>query len=154
MNSQILIRLTKIISEQNENPVRIEKNLVQKNPDKDKTGSKTVQLGSTYLTTHRFFDQLEEMEQQKKLLLQICETKKPLMVLKSEISKDALNQIRGGDLGKSGPGPWAKADAARNARKTGGGSPFVQSFTPQRQYCSRQINKPLSCRTNVKINEQ
>ena len=167
MDPQILIRLTKIISEQNENPVRIEKNLVQKNPDKDKTGSKTVQLGSTYLTIHRpknpqwseaqqqrFFDQLEEMEQQKKLFFQICETKKPLMVLKSEISKDALNQIRGGDLGKSGPGPRAKADAARNARKTGGGSPFVQSFTPQRQYCSRQTNKPLSCRTNVKINEQ
>lgn len=42
MDPQILIRLTKIISEQNENPVRIEKNLVQKNPDKDKTGSKTV----------------------------------------------------------------------------------------------------------------
>jgi hypothetical protein len=135
MDPQILIELTKIISEQNENPVRIEKNLVQKNPDKDKTGSYTVQLGSTYLTIHRpknpqwseaqqqrLFDELEEMQQQKKLFYQICETKKPLMVLKSEISEDALNQI-------------------------------VQSFTPQRQYCSRQINKPLSCRNNVNIKE-
>ena len=57
---------------------------------------------------------------------------------------------RGGDLGKSGPGPRAKADA----RKTGGGSIFVQGFTPQRQYPSRPINnKLLSCRNNVKINQ-
>ena len=48
MDPQIL----KIISEQNEKPVRIEKNLVQKNPAKDKTRSYTVQLGSTYLTIH------------------------------------------------------------------------------------------------------
>jgi len=53
MDPQILVELTKIISEQNENLVRIEKNLVQKNPAKDKTGSYTVQLGSTYLTIHR-----------------------------------------------------------------------------------------------------
>ena len=34
-----------------------------------------------------------------------------------------VNSIsRGGDLGKSGPGPRAKADALKNARKTGGGS--------------------------------
>ena len=52
MDPQILVELTKIISEQNENPVRIEKNLVQKNSAKDKTGSYTVQLGSTYLTIH------------------------------------------------------------------------------------------------------
>ena len=39
MDTQILVELTKIISEQNESPVSIEKNLVQKNPAKDKTGS-------------------------------------------------------------------------------------------------------------------
>lgn len=60
---------------------------------------------------------------------------------------------RGGDLGKSGPGPRAKVDSLKNARKTGGGSIFAQSFTPQRQYCSRPINKPLSCRNNVKIQD-
>ena len=40
---------------------------------------------------------------------------------------------RGGDLGKSGPGPRAKSDAARNPRKIEGGSLFAQGFTPQRQ---------------------
>ena len=35
----------------------------------------------------------------------------------------SVNSIsRGGDLERSGPGPWAKADAAR---KTGGGSLFA-----------------------------
>ena len=47
MNVQILVELTKIISEQN--PVRIEKNLLQKNPAKDKIRFYTVQLGSTCL---------------------------------------------------------------------------------------------------------
>nr|YP_009686315.1 hypothetical protein [Halamphora calidilacuna]QDR25071.1 hypothetical protein [Halamphora calidilacuna] len=61
---------------------------------------------------------------------------------------------RGGDLGKSGPGPRAKADAARNPRKIEGGSLFAQGFTPQRQYGSRSTNKPLSCRNNLKINEK
>lgn len=51
----------------------------------------------------------------------------------------------GGDLGKSGAGPRAKADAARNAGKNGGGSIFVNGFIPQRQYCSYHTNKPLSC---------
>ena len=60
----------------------------------------------------------------------------------------------GGDLGKSGPGPRAKSDAARNARKTGGGSLFAQGFTPQRRYYSRPTNKPLSFRNNVKINKE
>ena len=45
--------------------------------------------------------------------------------------------IRGGDLGKSGPRP----DAARNVRKTGGGSLFAQGFTLR----SYHNNKPLSC---------
>lgn len=63
-------------------------------------------------------------------------------------SRHLINQIsRGGELGKSGPGPRAKADA----RKTGGGNLFVQGFTPQRQYCSHRINKSLSCRNNANI---
>ncbi len=71
------------------------------------------------------------------------------------VETSRVNSInRGGDLGKSGPGPRAKADALKNARKTGGGSIFVQGFTPQRQYGSRPINKPLSCRNNLKINEE
>jgi hypothetical protein len=70
------------------------------------------------------------------------------------VKTSRVNSInRGGDLGKSGPGLRAKADALKNTRKTGGGSIFVQGFTPQRQYGSRPINKPLSCRNNVKINQ-
>ena len=71
------------------------------------------------------------------------------------IETSRVNSLsRGGDLGKSGPGPRAKADALKNARKTGNGSIFVQDFTPQRQYGSRPINKPLSSQNNVKINEE
>jgi hypothetical protein len=79
MDPQILVELTKIISEQNKNPVRIEKNLVQQNLAKDKTRFWTVQLGSKDLTIHRpknsqfseaqqqqIFEQLCQMEQQKK----------------------------------------------------------------------------------------
>lgn len=50
MDPQILIELTKMISEQKENLVRIEKNLVQQNLAEDKTGSWTVQLGSSTLS--------------------------------------------------------------------------------------------------------
>jgi hypothetical protein len=67
-----------------------------------------------------------------------------------EALKSAL-EIRCGDLGKSGPGPRAKADAARNARKTGGRSGFTHGFTPQRQYCSYHNNNPLSCRNHAKL---
>lgn len=71
------------------------------------------------------------------------------------VETSRVNSIsRGGDLGKSGPGPRAKADALKNTRKTGGRSIFAQSFTSQRQYCSRPSNKPLSCRNNVKINQE
>lgn len=79
----------------------------------------------------------------------------PKTVIVRGVETSRVNSIsRGGDLGKSGPGPRAKADARRNARKTGDGSIFVQGFTPQRQYGSRPINKPLSCRNNVKINQE
>jgi len=59
----------------------------------------------------------------------------------------------GGDLGKSGPGPRAKADARRNVRKSGGGSLFAQGLSPHRQYGSRPTNKSLSCRNSAKLNE-
>jgi hypothetical protein len=72
---------------------------------------------------------------------------------KTAIVRVVSSISRGGDLGKLGPGSRAKADALKNARKTGGGSIFVQGFTPQRQYGSRPINKPLSCRNNVKIKD-
>jgi hypothetical protein len=62
---------------------------------------------------------------------------------KNEINKVVKNSDsnypyinRGGDLGKPGPGPRAKADALKNARKTGGSSLFAEGFTPPRQYAS------------------
>ena len=70
-----------------------------------------------------------------------------------EALKSAL-EIRSGHLGKSGPELRAKIDAARNTRKTGGGSIFIQGFTFQLQYGSRPINnKLLSCQNNVKIKD-
>ena len=79
----------------------------------------------------------------------------PKTVIVRVVETSRVNSInRGGDLGKSGPGPRAKADALKNPRKTGGGSLFVQGFTPQRQYGSHPINnKPLSSRNNVKIKD-
>jgi hypothetical protein len=77
------------------------------------------------------------------------------MVIVRGVKSSRVNSIsRGGDLGTSGPGPRAKADALKNARKTEGGSIFAQGFTPYRQYCSRPSNKPLLCRNNVKINQE
>ena len=130
IDPQILVELTKIISEQNKNPVRIEKNLVRQNLAKDKTQFCTVQLGSSTLILYKsnnsefskaqqqqFFEQLCHMEEQKKLYNQLV-TEEPLGGSKSGISEDTLNRIRAGDLGKSGPGPRAKADALKNVRKT------------------------------------
>lgn len=42
MDPQSLVELTKIMSEQNKNPVRIEKNLAQQNLAKDKTRFWTI----------------------------------------------------------------------------------------------------------------
>lgn len=163
MDPQILVELTKIISEQNKNPVRIEKNLVQQNLAKDKTWFWTVQLGSKDLIIHRpknsqfseaqqqqIFEQLCQMEQQKKLYNQLV-TEEPLGGSKSAISEDTLNRIRAGDLGKSGPGPRAKADAraAANKRSTNAGKSgtglFVNSFTPNpiRHRFTGRLQEPL-----------
>ncbi len=144
MNPQILIELAKNTYELNENPVKIEKTLVQQNLAKEKTQSWTIRLGSSTLIMpktnssqfseaqkQQFFEQLDLLEKQKKLFDQIVEPEEPLTSSKYAIS------VRGGELGKSGPGPRAKADALKKAKKTGGGSTFAQGFIPQRQYDSR-----------------
>ena len=46
MDPQILVQLTKTISEQNQSPILIEENLVQNNFPKDKTRSYIIKLGS------------------------------------------------------------------------------------------------------------
>ena len=53
------------------------------------------------------------------------------------------SRIRGGDLGKSGPGARAKADAARNARK---GSIVVEALSPHNIYCRYHQNCPPKSR--------
>jgi hypothetical protein len=73
----------------------------------------------------------------------------------SEYSKSAL-EIRSGELGKSGPGPRAKADARRNAQagKSSSGStiiPGADGFVPQTTYCHYHENSPLSCKPKVKV---
>ncbi len=49
MDPPIPVDLIKAIAEQDQNPVRVEKNLVQKNIANDKTKSYIVQLGSSTL---------------------------------------------------------------------------------------------------------
>ena len=116
MDPQSLVELTKIMSEQNKNPVRLEKNLAQQNLAKDKTRFWTIQLGSSDLTIHRpnnsqileaqqqqqqqISEQLCQIEQQKKLYNQLV-TEEPLAGSKSAISEDNLDwllQLKGGDL--------------------------------------------------------
>lgn len=75
----------------------------------------------------------------------------------SEGSKSTL-RIRSGDLGKSGPGPRAKADARRNAKagKFSSGStiiPGADGFVPQNTYCRYHKNAPLSCKPRVKLSD-
>ena len=75
----------------------------------------------------------------------------------SEGSKSALI-IRSGDLGKSGPGARAKADARRNAKagKFSSGStviPGANGFVPQQTYCRYHENAPLSCKPTVKVTD-
>jgi len=64
-------------------------------------------------------------------------------------SKDTVNQIRGGDLGKSGPGPRANAGVRKTGQTTSSGSSiFVKGYIPQNIYCNhyhKDANK-LSCR--------
>jgi hypothetical protein len=159
MDPQIPVELIKAIAEQNKNPVRIEKNLVQQNLAKDKTKSYTVQLGSSTLILSKtnespiseaykkqIVDQLCQMEQQKKLYNQLV-TEEPLGG-----SKDTVNQIRGGDLGKgSSPGARARSDARKAitnrtkgpkaAKSKSGGSPFAEAFTVEPKFLARPGRK-------------
>lgn len=97
----------------------------------------------------------------------LYETKLPLVAAKnsqniqqlyqyqSEYSKSAL-EIRSGELGKSGPGPRAKADARRNVKagKYSSGStiiPGADALVPQNTYCLYHQKAPLSCKPRVKL---
>jgi len=148
MDPQIPVDLIKTIAEQDQNPVRVEKNLVQKNIANDKTKSYIVQLGSSTLILSKtnespiseaykkqIVDQLCQIEQQKKMYHQLV-TKEPFLG-----SKDTVNQIRGGDLGKgSSPGARARSDARKAitnrakgpkaAKSKSGVSSFAEAWAP------------------------
>ena len=60
---------------------------------------------------------------------------------------------RSDELGKSGPGPWAKADAKKHV-KTGSSSIFVNGFVPQNTYCRyHKLDPTLSCKPRVKASD-
>ena len=72
----------------------------------------------------------------------------------SEALKYVL-EVRSGDLGKSGPGPRAKADA----KQRGSSSPFVHRFVPQHtssqhhNYKNYKLDPPFSWKTRVKVSD-
>ena len=74
IDPQILVELTKTISEQNKNPVRIEKNLVQQNLAKEKPRFWTVQLGSSTLILSKSNNSEFSKAQQQQFFEQLCPT--------------------------------------------------------------------------------
>ena len=70
-----------------------------------------------------------------------------------EALKSAL-AIRSGDLGKSGPGARAKADAKANASRTGSILlPEADGYVPSQLYCLYHGNQPRSCKSIVKVSK-
>ena len=125
---------------QNENPVRIEKNLVEKNPTKDPSKStrstrsltvglsdnifldiplpKSSQLSET--EAEKFQHQLDELNRNKERFYEIT---KPSVGSKAGILADP-NQLRAGDLGKpSSPATKAHGKASANRAKAGNSKP-------------------------------
>ena len=136
MDSQIPVEFIKAIAEQDQNPVRVEKNSVQKNIVNNKTKSYTVQLGSSTLILFKTNESPILEAYQKQIVDELCE-----MEQQKKIYKDIVNQIRGGDLGKgSSPGSRTRNDARKdiNNRAKGpkaakskpgpGGSVFAQAW--------------------------
>ena len=68
MDPQIPVELIKAIAEQDQNPVRVEKNLVQKNIANDKTKSYIVQLGSSTLILSKTNESPISEEYQKQII--------------------------------------------------------------------------------------
>jgi hypothetical protein len=151
MHQQIPEEFLKAMDGQNQSPVRIERNSMQEIGDNektkshnDKTRSYAVQLSSSILVIEKtdespipeayqkqIIDQLSQMKQQKEMHYQVI-TEEPLGG-----SKDTVNQIRGGDLGKgSSPGARARCDARKAitnrpkaARSKPGGSGYAEAWS-------------------------
>ena len=120
-----------------------------------KTRSYVVQLGSSTLILSKtnpcsdvegqeIMNQMTELEEQKRLYNQVFEKKEPLA------SSERRILVRGGDLGKSGPGPRAKAAARINAQSSGSFLiPGADGFMPSGNF--RAYQNPLSARRPGKI---
>ena len=87
----------------------------------------------------------------------LIKTGSGLLIGNKRISEDSKSEleIRGGELGKSGPGPRAKADARRNAQagKFSSSStliPGANGFVPPTGYTHFHKNSPLSCKPRAK----
>ena len=158
MNQQIPEEFLKAMDGQNQNPVRIERNSTQEIGDNEitkshneKTRFYTVQLSSSILVIEKTnespiseayrketIDQLCQMEQQKETYHRV--------INEESSSSSIATQIRGGDLGKSGPGAKARSDAlkaAKNANKPKaakpkpGGRYFAEAWSPNPSKRSR-----------------
>ncbi len=157
IDPQILGEIARISSKQTENPVRIEKNLVQKNLDKDKTSFLTVNIGKSYKLTSPEKSHFSVVDNQQNLhpLDRWDQSWDQLLGLKEPLvgSNSQINRIRGGKdfdssgkLGKSGPGSRARADAASRSRTSGSGIlPTAKGFTSEPNFLGRP-NRPLTCR--------
>jgi hypothetical protein len=68
-------------------------------------------------------------------------------VSKIQNQKPEIFDCRGGDLGKSGPGTRAKADAKRGIITGSGAVLFIEGFTPQSSYSIYyKSDPPLACK--------
>jgi hypothetical protein len=153
----------KNIAAQNENPVRVEQNLVQKDFAKDQETSRscTVKLGdgNTYLQIDRpnnsegseaerqeILDLLSQVKENKKLYHQLFEIEEPRGDSKTGILEDSVNRIRGGEnLGKAGPGPRAKADVKNAKVKSGVTQAWVQNSSQRsRPKAADQLGQQLT----------
>ena len=75
----------------------------------------------------------------------------------STVESAKFLSIRGGALGKSGPGARAKADASRNFKAKNSGSiliPGANGFVLQNIYCRYHENAPLSCQNQANVNNR
>ena len=73
MNIQIPEEFIKAMEVQNQNPVRIEKNSMQKNNDNDKTRSYAVQLSSSTLIFSKINESPIPEAYQKQIIDQLCQ---------------------------------------------------------------------------------
>jgi hypothetical protein len=141
MDPQIPVELIKAIAEQDQNLVRVEKNSVQKNIANNKTKSYIVQLGSSTLILFKTNESPISGAYKKQIVDQLCQIEQQKKMYHQLVTKDTVNQIRGGDLGKgSSPGARARSDArkaitnrakgpkAAKSKPGPGGSVFAQAW--------------------------